>query len=439
MADWSPAFWQGAPFALGIDILFVEPDRLSPPELARRLDKLPGETFAGLPDPTAAWPRPGDRADGAGVVSGVAPWLPAHGPPGRPLGFPGQPGRRREAGLPAYGAALGSLPALEEAAAGVGLINTPPTGRAATPILAFCAACPGRAASATRCPPWGWKWSARRPGAAARSPVRPPGPGDGGVGDHRLPTRADGQLLLHFGRPRPGPAGFAANVLDGSFAPAGFAGRFVILGLTRSALVDQGAHPLGERSPASTSTSGHRKPARRRRPAPARLDARPGGRRVAAAGLLLIVALPALRPAYAAGSGRRSLLGWSARASPPSSPGLALPDAATVIALLNPFLLLSNTPGRRRRQRRAVENALQASREAAACDAGELDAAAASDGLLPDPQALFADESRFRLAARLELARSRRRRLLRMFRSRRPAGLLRRRRRKQRAFPPASS
>lgn len=411
VADLVARILAGRPLALGIDILFVEPDRLSPPELARRLPQLPGETLAGLPDPDRRLAQALAAGPTVLAVSGVAAALPTARPGGRSVSLVSRGGGGSE-GLPAYGAALGSLPALEEAAAGVGLINTPPDRAGGDADLGVLRRLPlaGRIGDAL-VPALGLEMVRVALGAAAleaQSGLR--GLETVGVGDYRLPTRADGQLLLHFGRLAPDRRVSAASVLDGSFAPAGFAGRFVILGLTGVGLVDQVLTPLGEKIPgidvhAQVIESLLAGDALRR---PGWMPALEVGV-LLAAGLLLIVALPALRPAYAAGSGAAVAAGLVGAGFAAFVAGGWLFDAATVIALLNPLfiLLLGNTLVDADRQRRAAENALQASREAAARDAGELDAARRIQmGLLPDPQALFADESRFRLAARLEPARA---------------------------------
>jgi len=119
------ALLAGQPLAVGFDVLFIEPDRFSPEELARQLPGLPPATLARVPDPdrqlaAALAAGPTVLALSGAPVAQAAARLPARGTP-LATAAGGDSGA-----LPLFPAALVSRPELEAAAAGQGLINAPP-------------------------------------------------------------------------------------------------------------------------------------------------------------------------------------------------------------------------------------------------------------------------------------------------------------------------
>lgn len=398
----------GQPLAVGLDILFIEPDRLGPATLARRL---PRADLTGSPDP--------DQALAAALAGGptvlAMAGMPAGGASTR------QPtrstpllsaGNNAPANLPSFASALVSLPALENAAAGQGMINAPPDAAGSDRELGVLRRLPLVARIGDGIvPTLGLEMVRVALGAGG---VAAEAAGERlhhiGVGDYRLPVREDGQVLLHFGRRQGDRHISAADVLAGTVPPDTWRGRFVVIGLTGQGLQDQIVTPLGERIPGADihlqfiesllAGDALRRPAWMRWTEAGIL---------AILGLGLIVAVPRLRPAYAAclGAGAALIafvLGYAAFAL-----GRWLVDSASVVALLNPLFvtLLGNTLVEADQRRRRAETELQASREAAARDAGELDAARRIQmGLLPDLGRSFAADSRLAVAACLEPART---------------------------------
>lgn len=402
----------GKPRAIGLDILFVEPDRLAPAQLAPRLPGLPREALAGAEDPDRRLAAALAGSPSVLAISGVGTDSPSARQPHRTTPLLSR-GGDASAALPSFPAALLSLPALEQAAAGQGLINAPPdrSGIDAEhgvlrrlPLLARIgdATVPTLGLEMVRLAE-GHPAVLAEAGVAGQTAFL-------GVGDHRLPVLADGQVLLHFGPLRADRYLSAADVLSGQASPLSWQGRYILIGLTGQGLVDRVVTPLGEKTPGvdihaqfiESLLSGNAL----RRPAwmvGMELTA------LLAGALFLIVAVPRLRPVYAAYLGGAVAMALAAAGYGAFALGRWLFDSASLVALLNPLFiaLLGNTLVAADQRRRRAERELQASREAAARDAGELDAARRIQmGLLPDLAALSKREPRIAVAACLEPAKA---------------------------------
>ncbi|WP_303784988.1 CHASE2 domain-containing protein [Azovibrio restrictus] len=397
----------GEPLAIGLDMIFPEPDRLGAASLKHlypQLDSIP------LPDPDAA------LAAALAATPSVLGVAATHGlPPGSRPGFKTAPvitrGNPDTAPPASFAGALASLPALEAAARGQALLNAPADPALLDPERGILRRVPLMARVA------GLPVASLGPEmlrVALNAPAVQADIHNGritrvGVDEYTLPTQADGNLILHFGSFQPDRYLSAVDVLEGRIPPENFRQRFVLLGFDGTGLQDRVVTPLGEKVPGvdihaqvlESLLSG----AALTRPLWLRLAE---GALLVSLGLGLIAAVPRLRPTLAVKLGLGSailllLIGYTA-----FHLGRLLFDSATLIALLNPifFILIGNTLVEADQQRRLAEQALQASREAAARVAGELDAARRIQmGLLPDPTQGFAGETRFALAAHLEPAR----------------------------------
>lgn len=398
---------QGAPLAIGLDMIFPEPDRLGPESLHRlypQLGKIP------LINPDAA------LADALARTPSVLGMAATNGLP------PGSRTKLRITPVLSQGdddanithhfsGALASLPLLEAAARGQALLNAQvdpalqDTERGVlrrVPLMARVAGLPVASLG-----PEMLRVALDAPAVevhSARGHINLVG-----IGEYSLPTQADGDLILHFGSFQTDRYFSAVDVLEGRVPAETFQQRFVLLGFTGTGLQDRVVTPLGEKIPGvdihaqviESLLSGT-------------ALTRPNWLRGLEAllllglGLGLIAAVPRTRPTVAVKLGLVTALIVFGFGYLCFQLGRLLFDAASLVALLNPvfFILIGNTLVESDRQRRLAETALQASREAAARVAGELDAAHRIQmGLLPDPQTLFADETRFHLAAHLEAAR----------------------------------
>lgn len=402
----------GKPLAVGIDIVFTEADRYSPEALASQVPGLAGTALAGLPDPDQALAR--TLAAGPNVLAVMGQRNPVEGARrlARPLPVFTDDERLRNR-LPAYAAALVSRPALEQAAANEGFINAGPEKLFANTEQGVLRRIPTVAMIAEQpllSLPLEMVRLALDRDAIPRVELDSRGMSAIRLGDYRLPTQANGEVLLHFGKASSGYYLSAADVLSGKHPPETFAEHFVIIGFNSAGLQDRIITPLGESLPGVDvhvqmieslldSTALHR---------PGEMAMLEMGA-LLLGGLLLIGAVPRMRPAYAAlsfaGLGA-VLIGGGYLAFFTSK---LLFDGSTLVLLLSPVftILLSDSLIAADARRQSAERQLQASREEAARVNGELDAARRIQmGLLPDTASRFAGETRFAIAALLEPARA---------------------------------
>ena len=402
----------GQPLALGLDIVFAEPDRYSPEVLAERLPALPRQALSQLIDPDRQLAKALSGGPAVLAAVGVANRLPGARQPQKPLPTLAD-ARLAEQSLPHYPAALLSRPQLEQAAAGEGLISASPERLRSTtergvfrraPSLAFVDRHPLLSL------PLEMVRLALGEGGTVVPQIGPQGMERIRIGDYSLPTQPNGEILLHFGQANAHYYLSAADVLAGQHPPELFANRFVLIGFNSTGLQDRIVTPLGENLPgvdlhAQLIESLLTGSALQRPVWLPRLELAA----LLLAGLLLIAAVPVLRPSYAAlsyGSLSALLVGGGYLAF---WQGQWLFDGPSLALLLSPVFmaLLSNTLIAADARRREAERQLQQSREAAARVDGELDAARRIQmGLLPDPARAFAGERRFEVAALLEPARA---------------------------------
>jgi len=397
---------EARPAAIGIDILMPEPDRLSPARVAgllEGLDPVVAQKLAAMPSNDALL---ADAIRGHRVVLGLAGVetadlaIPrgAGPPPVRAFGADPAPFVRRFAG------GIYSLAAIDAAAAGRGLTSVDPERGVVRrmPLLASVgdALVPGLALEMLRV-------ALDAPGLSARA-------GRGGVeavgiGDLFIPTERDARVWLHYRRSDPSRFISAADVLAGSVPPERLRDRLVLIGVTALGLADYQNTPVTDRMAGvelhAQLLEGVLEGALLTRPPLA------GALELAifaGAGLLLVVAVPRLRPRVSA----VLLLGLIVMALALGfvayrARGLLLDTAtpALALAVLYTVMLavtLTETESRRRALRRQVEQ----QREAAARLAGELEAARRIQmGTLPRPALVFPGEARFDLYARLDPAR----------------------------------
>jgi CHASE2 domain-containing sensor protein len=222
------------------------------------------------------------------------------------------------------------------------------------------------------------------------------------VGDIAIPMQSDGSLQIYFAQHDDARFISAQDVLAGEVPSEALSGKVVLLGVTGLGLIDYQATPLGERVPgveihaqileqifdgAYLHRAGHAR----------WLEAA----LLLAAGLLLVAVVPVAKAWTSALLGlallASLLLGGILAFRAGSLVDPAAPAAGVVLVFGS---LLAFAFAEADRQRRRL-------REAQARVAGELEAARRIQmGLLPDPRALFAREQRFALDATLSPART---------------------------------
>lgn len=232
------------PAAIGLDLLFSEPDRYSPAALAG-LPELPealSRQLVKLPDSDE---RLAAAIRGRHVVLAVAGLdEPDPRQPGPPRAAPVRWAGGTSAALRSFAGRLGSLEEIDRAAAGRGLISVDTRARIVRriPLIAEVAgvAVPAFTLEA-------WRVATGAPGFGVRSTHS--GLLEISVADTRIPVQHDGSLWLRHSRHDPQRFVSAAAVLAGEADAQLFQNKLVLVGLTGLGLLDFQATPLGERVP----------------------------------------------------------------------------------------------------------------------------------------------------------------------------------------------
>ncbi len=240
--------------AIAFDLVFSEPDRISPPRLAERLalDPAAKATLAALPDNDAV------LAEAFAATPTVTGFFLTHDPHRRTVlpkaGFAvsGSPAQRS---IPAYSNAVAPLPALEQAARGNGFVSINTDSDAIVrkaPLLARSGdvVLPSLALDALRV----------AQGAGSILIKTSDGSGEVGgdgeivalkVGAFEVPLTRAGELWMHYTAPVPGRVVPAWKLLSGETPPAElarmFEGRIVFVGAGAIGLRDLVSTPLQDR------------------------------------------------------------------------------------------------------------------------------------------------------------------------------------------------
>lgn len=221
------------------------------------------------------------------------------------------------------------------------------------------------------------------------------------TGDLAIPIQPDGAFWVHFSRHDPKRFVSAGDVLAGRTEPERFQDKYVLLGVTGLGPLEMQATPLGERI---AGVEVHAQILEQffdgsylRRPAGALwIEAA----LLAVAGVLLVVVVPRLRARIAAGLLLLVLVILAAAGLFSFRSSLLVDVATPALGAIIVFgTVLAVSLAEAARQRHLL-------REAQAKLAGELEAARRiQTGMLPNPKLAFARETRFDLHAHLEPAR----------------------------------
>lgn len=229
------------PLVLGVDILFPESDRLSPPNFARTVPDLPGsvsEALAGLPSSDATLAK---AFAAVPTVLGAAPSNEPTAAAGmRRVTLIRQIGDDPRPYLTSYKSAIRTLPEIAGAARSEAALTDEPDDDGlvrSVPLLTQAQGqlIPTFALEVIR--------------VAAGIPSIAVTTGTAGIegvslGDVFVATDRRGKAYLHFGPPRPRFIS-AAAVLDAAFDPKQLEGQIVLLGVTGLGLLDQKLTPFG--------------------------------------------------------------------------------------------------------------------------------------------------------------------------------------------------
>jgi adenylate cyclase len=387
-----------SPAAIGLDLLFPEPDRFSPAEVARSIPDLPDDVAKRLQALPSNDARLAEAIRGRKVVLALA-GLEAPDP--RFVQPPGAATVRlstaAETQLRAFPGYLASIPEIDRAAAGRGLISVDSAERIVrrVPMLAKVA---GSTVPALSLELW------RIASGASELTVREAGAGvlEMSFADAKIPVQRDGSMWLRYSRHEPARFVSASDILGGRASTAQLHSRIVLIGVTGLGLLDYKATPLGEQVPGVELHAQLIEQifdgAYLVRPAWApwlefALLALGTG--------LLIALVPGVRVHYSVIALIALVLITVLAAVGAFAAGVLLDAAWPTLGFAAAFsVLLATTLSEADRQRREL-------REAAARSAGELEAARRIQmGLLPDPVALFGAERGFALRALVQPART---------------------------------
>ena len=392
------------PAAIGVDVLFPEPDRLSPewlapsvaeadPQLAARLAKLQRHDAVLAASIKAAPVVLGIAGLEAGKPSEAAPLTPSL-----------QRGTDARGAVRHYASTLRSLPEIDAAARGHGLLSADTEAGVVrrVPMVVLVGTTPVLPLSLeTLRLASGEPLFFVRGGAAGVEAV--------GIGDLTVPTQSDGRLWVHYTPHDASRFISAADVLGEKVDHAQFERKLVLVGVTGLGLIDYQTTPLGERMPGieihAQVLENVFDGALLMRP---RWGAWVEGLALFVVGLVVVCSVPRLSPGRstillvlllitldAAGFGAYRVAGLLLDAS---VPGAAI--AFLFAAMLVETLAEANA------QKKLLQERLQREREAAARLAGELDAARRIQiGSLPRPESAFPAEQRFEISAAMEPAR----------------------------------
>ncbi|HUZ73734.1 MAG TPA: CHASE2 domain-containing protein [Stellaceae bacterium] len=232
----------GGARALGVDILFSEPDRASPEQIARNEPSLPGDlksALDALPSNDATLAAAFAKLP---TVLGVGPTFEA--PPGQNGRFAAPPIRSTGDPRPflaSFPALVRSLPLLEAAAKGPGGLAVDPDGDGVVRRVPLFFVGGGdiiaTLAAATLDAALGSGPMLIRASSAGVAGAR--------VGAYEIPTDEHGRAFPYFAPAGSVPTVSAADILSGRFNPAALAGDVVFLGVTGLGLVDRKETPLG--------------------------------------------------------------------------------------------------------------------------------------------------------------------------------------------------
>jgi serine phosphatase RsbU (regulator of sigma subunit)/CHASE2 domain-containing sensor protein len=232
------------PAAIGIDLLFPEPDRFSPGEVAREVQELSADVARRLRSLASNDAALAEAILDRNVVLGIAGLESREGRIGRaPSAPPIVIANAPDLKLRSFAGHLQSLPLLDRAAAGRGLLSVDPESnvirRALVAARVDDVIVPALSVEMLR--------------VATRAPLaligRGPDQIEARLGDIAIPAHADGRFWIRYGPHDPARFVSAADVLAGTVGMAELERKLVLVGVTGLGLLDFQTTALGERVP----------------------------------------------------------------------------------------------------------------------------------------------------------------------------------------------
>ncbi|HEX4333312.1 MAG TPA: CHASE2 domain-containing protein [Usitatibacter sp.] len=396
MAELVTRLSENQPAAIGLDLLFAEPDRFSPAMIAAEMPIIPSnlaQALAALPSNDQQF---ADAIRGHNVVLGIASSFPDPRFPFPPVAAPVVTRGDHAANLVSHPGHIGNLPEIDAAAAGRGLMDSgqPDQVVRVVPLL--------ERVQGAIVPSLGVETLRVALGAGIRLDDAPAGLITMRFDDVVARLQDDGSTWLRIGHDPPDTLS-AYEVLSGKVDPDRVRGKLVLVGISGLGVQDYKTTPLGEFVPGVTmhaqvienliNGTGLVRPA-------AMVWAE--GAAFILCGLILIALVPRLSALQGINLVVVMVLllvlaGITAFRQFQMLFDFAWPALGTVAVFVT---VVVGTLSEAERQRRVL-------REEAAHMAGEVDAARRIQmGLLPDPNEALGPDRRFRLDALLEPART---------------------------------
>lgn len=253
--------------AIGIDVIFAEPDRMSPEQIARLMPEGPerervAAALADVPRGDHVFAEAIQRAPvvlGVVLEAGAGPGMEG---PGADRGFVDPKAGFAFAGdlphdfLPNFGHVAGPLSVLSQSAVGLGALNWLPSDDAvvrAVPLMFHAGNgvfMPSLVAETLRVAQSQSTFVIRSSNASGQTAFgAKTGVNAVRIGAFEIPTAPDGSVPIHFTHDQPERRIPAWWVLDGLVDPDQVAGRIMLIGATATGLYDLQATPL---SPATS-------------------------------------------------------------------------------------------------------------------------------------------------------------------------------------------
>lgn len=233
---------------VAFDVVFPEPDRLSPPNLATQLDGLSAamrSDLASLPDHDAIFAETIARNR---VVLGQPALHQTRQAGGQDRGSAGtvvELGGDPRPFLQRYAGLVRNLPVLETAASGIGTVTIALEQDGVARRVPLALAVDGQLLPALSIE--ALRVRADEPSLVIRTGQQ--GVEAFAVGGHAIPTDRQGRIWVRYGRPGSIPYVSAGDVLSGLLDPAAIEGRIVLIGSTAAGLFDIKRTPLSPATP----------------------------------------------------------------------------------------------------------------------------------------------------------------------------------------------
>jgi len=228
--------------AFGFDIVFAEPDRMSPASVAKHMPGLAGDLRRRLRDLPSNDALLAKRLAGARVVLGQSGYPRALGNDDRPVAGPAIAtlGGKPDPFLIRFPGLVRNIPVLESAAPGHGFFTLLPerdgiVRRVPAILLVRGRVVPSLAIEMLRVATGQSAILVKTDNAGVRAVA---------VAGVEIPTDRKGRVWVNYTRHDPARYVSAADVLSGAVAPERLAGKLVLLGTSATGLFDVKATPL---------------------------------------------------------------------------------------------------------------------------------------------------------------------------------------------------